>query len=111
MRSHGLGKTDSRGRLAFAQRGRRDRSYNDVVSIRSVLQPIADTEADLGLGASVEFEFFREDAGFFSDLFNGQQLRALRDFYVTGDLTGTCGAHVQTLYCRLRMNITPVRVY
>ena len=76
----GVGQSDTRGGLAFASGSRMDRSHQDQLACRGVLQPPVKVKADLGLGLAIQVQVLLLDADLGRDGFNWLQLGFLGDF-------------------------------
>ena len=76
-------KTNGRGRLALARRGRVDRRHQDQLAILVALNRVDETLADLGLVMAVRQQIFRRDPQLGPDLEDRLLLRLAGNFDVT----------------------------
>lgn len=81
-----LGETDSRGRLALAERGGRDARDDDVLAIAAVPEVVEHLELDLCLVAAVELEVLARDADLAREDVDGLGDLALGDLDVARDV-------------------------
>ena len=79
-----LGEADGRGRLALAERRRRDGRDEDLVAVGSVGQAAQDVEADLGLVRPVELELLGQQAELGADVGDRAHRGGLGDLEAAG---------------------------